>query len=400
MEISVKIKKILLVLILVLLILSFCSCLKNKEQSTASNFSVAQNNFEVLNIPLNAEIIFFDNSNILYLLSDQEINNDQQTEKTLFKYNFKEHKKYELTKFNNAITATESIACHGKKIYLPYKTSSNRNVLLEIDMESNSFKAIKQWDADTVFSYIYSIDNVLILFSIDAIDSEVTEYNIKQINLSDYSKKNIVSKRFSNKEAEFIPAIDVDDKYIYALLVKQVNEKQNYHIIKYDLGGNALKSYKLDLKNFIEQVNPSNKNDVEKDIIFNIYKENNYFILTTLNGRISIFQQNKDGIDSIEVPKDLYEDFPSGYNFLNHLGKDNQFAYFVNPNKSKNTMYVFDYTTGEFTSINFSTDKNNINVYYRNETGDILLKKMNLYSINKQQYFYLKEDEFRDLIVK
>ncbi len=77
-----KIKKILLVLILVLLILSFCSCLKNKEQSTASNFSVAQNNFEVLNIPLNAEIIFFDNSNILYLLPDQEINNEQQTEKT------------------------------------------------------------------------------------------------------------------------------------------------------------------------------------------------------------------------------------------------------------------------------------------------------------------------------
>lgn len=104
-----------------------------------------------------------------------------------------------------------------------------------------------------------------------------------------------------------VSSICVEDNYIYSFEANESNFNVNYEIVRYDQLGNEEEVYPLELNSFLNPTEP----DAIPDAVFDIYKSGDYFILSTLNQRKTIYRDDRGNLKKITIPTDLYEDFPS-----------------------------------------------------------------------------------------
>ena len=180
-----------------------------------------------------------------------------------------------------------------------------------------------------------------------------------------------------------MPSIDVDEKYIYTFSIKVDKNNEKYKISQYDLNGKLLKTYPFDLSFYLNFATLRGQDDS----IFNLYKEKDYFIFNTLGGRIFVYKIVNNNLLPVKLPEKLYTENPSGYNFIEYYDGKSDFAYFANPFKENNIVMVFNYSTGNLTSLEFPKNKNEC-YYYRNAAGDLIMQKPKEKNTSEFDYFY------------
>lgn len=374
-------KKIRILAILIIISFLLVSC-TNVDDNTKS---VAQDDLKIepLQIETNAEIAFFDNESIFYFTDEITSKESDVVCKTLAEYNFKDKKTKKITSFEDISTHSGSITRSDNTLYMPLSTN-DENILFKIDVNKNSSKEIKKWNTFPPLSYVYYLRGNLILFGPDVIDQLTTHYYINKISLTDNKEVNIVKKKIKNNNGELISCVDVDESYIYAFSIKASDDSQKYSIIKYGLNGEEIDRYDFDLKAFLHPFETLANQD---DAIINVYKEKDYFILNTINGKVFIFKLNMNQLQPIEIPENFYKMNPSGFRFLDYNGSSD-FAYFINTFENNNVITVFNYITEEFTSLELAND--NMYSYFRNAQGNLIVRKTN--NQNSIEFYYYRID--------
>lgn len=372
-------KKIGFMILLILSLSLLSSCTSSQEDIVVKE----ESNKNILpQIPADSEIVFFDNQKLFYFTFESDSKTPDLANQTLYEYDIKENKTIKINTFSNIAISSDSKALHQNNFYMHLATNE-QNHLVKVDTNTHSSEIIKKWSTFPTFAYVYTLDNNLILFGPNSIGS-ATEYYINKINLTDNSEVNIVAKKIENQKGELIASLDVDEKFIYAFSIASNGVNETYSIIKYDINGKQLSVYPFDLESFISMKTLLN----EDDAIIRIYKEKNYFILNTINGRVFIFKISNDKLEPIKIPEKFFINNPAGYHFLEYYDGDSNYAYFINTFEQNNIIEVFNCETETFTTIKLTEDNNNINKYYRNAKGDLIIKKSNKQDIYKIQYIY------------
>lgn len=371
-----KIKFFTIPVLIVLFIFTACNSDRQKQ-------TINENSPKSVPVQINAdaEIIVFDNQKLYYFMDKTGTPKTDLEEKTLFEYNFIDKKSRNVSSFADISTFSGSTVLVDNTLYIPLATNI-QNILVKINIEKGSWETIKRWETFPPISYVYSIKNNLILFGPNSINSSTTDYYINKMNLNGKEEKNIVKKRIKNKNGELISCIDVDENSIYAFSITSNGNDESYSIIKYDMNGKQCSTYPLDLKFFLNPVKTLVDQD---DAISGIYKEKDYFILNSLNGRVFIFKLINNKLQSVKIPENFYKDNPSGFRFMDYHG-DSDFAYFYNTFKSNNEVSVFNYSSGKISSFEIP-EHNKIYSYIRNAHGDLIIKTSN--DQNSNPFYYI-----------
>lgn len=233
-------------------------------------------------------------------------------------------------------------------------------------MTAGSSRVIYQWDGGSVFSYLYAIDQNLILFDM-SLESGRKVYSIKVIDTTDLSVQTIVSKEYCNGAGTYISCIDVDGETIYSYQISVADGSKSWLIAGYDLTGNVIVEYPLDLSTFL-----LNDNNETRDSIVRIKKINDYYILNTLQRRTRIWQEVNRELLPVSLPSDEFEgeDFLGEYAVAGIFGESDE-IYFCTYG-TEPSIYEFSTKTGEFDHYLLPVISNYSNYYINN--GRLLIK--------------------------
>ena len=376
---GVFMKKISHVVILIILAISLSGCLSEQP----SELPTEKNDFnESLNIDKNAEIALFNNENLFYFTSETNEETPDLTTMILYEYNFVDQKSKELSSYEDVSIYSGSKVLQGEKLYLPL-THNTDNILAEVNLENNSSKIIKQWETNPPLAFVYGLNQNIILFGPNTLEDSTFEYAIDTFNPDNNKETNLVNTEVKDQQGELIPTIDVEGDYIYALSITVQQNEHQYQIIKYDKNGKQISMYPFDLKAYF---NPSATLVDQDDAIYRLYKEQDYFILNTLNGRVFIFKLVNNNLQPVPIPKEFYKENPSGFRFIEYYDGESDFGYFYNTFDHKNVITVFNYLTEEITTFDFPEDKSNY-FYFRNAKGDLIVHKSNDEGLSEFNYY-------------
>ena len=203
----------------------------------------------------------------------------------------------------------------------------------------------------------------------------IFEYNISIIGLETQIEEIIISKLYNTliNIGEIISTIFVyeDNIFVYRILVETNNTY--YYIDKYNFLGEKLKSYLLDIEDFlyIEEVN-------DEDFVYKMYKQNNYLFLQTINNRSAILEIKNDQVILIDTPNEL--ETLGGSNMLSYVGWQSDVMYFLNL-QNKNYVIIFNSLTSEFSLLKIYIDdaedtlEDEITNIYRDKFGNLIVQK-------------------------
>jgi len=381
-------KKISLLINLTILLLLLSSCSTDPQISPLLETDNKELTLDKpLNIDDNSEISFFNNEKLYFFTSETVKKDTESANMNFYEYIFDQEKSNIINSFTDITFHTGSKTIIDDKLYFPL-TQNNQNILLEIRMENKKTKTIKKWTSYPPFSYVFNTNNHIVLFGPNTPDNSKIEYSIDTLNLENNQENNIVKKIIKDGEGELISSIDVDGEYIFAFSTTIKNNKHEYSVIKYDLTGKEIIKYPFDLQSFFK----TDKTLINKDdTIFSMYKEGNYFILNTLNGRIFIFKLIDNQLQAVKIPENYYEENPSGFHFMEYTDEESDFAYFYNSFEKNNEVTVFNYLTEEFTTIGFPKEETSLYEFFRNAKGDLIVKRTNNSSAN--DFFHFKRED-------
>ena len=364
----------------------------NNLEDELSVVSIDKEQFDFLDFRVDSDILLFCNENIYYSIVDPLSSNPEEPYKTLYVYNVNERSDSEIFRFKDSrYSSGDALAVYEDRLYLVCDTDEGSKVLNEIDLKTYRSHTIKEWQENTLFSGVYKIGDQIVLCNINIWEDE-TEYTITLIDSISLKETDVLRARADFQSGVIVKCISVDADYIYAFKETYFsdNSNTNHSISVYDSAGNNIRNISVDLNAFLDKSDELKM--VDRDSIFDLYKEGEYFIFGSLNGRINIQSFNeKNETEQLEIPEPLYINLPGGYNFLKSPSIDNAYSYIVNPFTGENTMYIFDNSTANFKSISLPYDINHLNRYYRNERGDLLIEETDMGSF-KKEYFILKHE--------
>lgn len=375
-------KKISLLIILIFILCLISSCNSNRE-----NIILKERDLKVISSKMESKsnIVFLNNEKLYYFTDIVNKETPDLANETLYEYNFNDKNTKKINTFTNIAVSSGSKALYNNSVYIPLATNIE-NTLYKIDTKSRSLEVIKKWITFPPLAYVYTVDDNLILFGPKTSDGITIEYYINKIDLNSNNEKNIITKKMKNKKGETISCIDVDKEFIYAFSISATGDKEIYNIIQYDLNGKQSNVYPFDLKAFLD---PTATLTGEDDAISKLYKEKDYFILNTLNGRVFIFKMVNNKLIPIKIPEKFYKNNPSGFHFIEYYDGKSEVAYFTNLSEENNIITIFNYSTEKFTTLELPNDIENQYNFDRNARGDLIVKKVNKKDISKVEYYYI-----------
>lgn len=354
-------KNIICLLLIIGLILTGCTY--NSDKDNKSDFPDPPNNLE---------IICFDREKIIYNISDNFNNNN--LDMTLFSFDLLNKQTKKIIKLENLQGIIDNPVLQNKNLIFTIKKAENQYEILKIDMNSYVSESILSWNSITHLTNLISFNNEILLYTVNTIkenknsDNILNEYNIDLINIKNYNLDRIVSERYdrSNKQGSVISAVTVDDDFIYCF------QDGNHEIIQYNIFGEEINRYTLDLKSFLE---PSFLLELDlTDLIFQIKKSKQYFILSTLNQRKLIYKIDNSGLLPVSLPKELSAEFPN-YRIaeINNGKFDN--IYFINQSRGDKTVIIFESKVGKFKYLDIPLKENVMRTIYMNSESDLLIQE-------------------------
>lgn len=248
------------------------------------------------------------------------------------------------------------------------------------------------WNTSIPMSFLERIsDEEILIFSPDLIkegNDEFYTYTIWKLNINNNKKTEIAKFSFytNKQEGEIVPSVDVYHNLIYVFKNSVQGEENDYSICSFDLAGNPVKEYQIDIEEFLNLEEVSSYDSVYRIECL----DEELFVLQTLNNRIILFKNVDDNMVRVNIPEELSV-FPEGYKIVKNYESNGSEIYFVN--MFNDNIIKLDVTSKEFSETSISEMLNvsvvsSINI---NEVGDFLVEA------DKQTYF-IKEAAYEILM--
>lgn len=356
-------------------------------QDTKKQVIIDLENIEIIDPSIKSEfeILFFEDDTII--LSSENYNEKQVdcTDILLYKYDlFSKETKF-ITKIENFYSSSGSMELVNGELYFPFSKLEGKtisNFIMNIDINSLDSEEVSYGKKPENAIRIESASNMILKhYQIDK-GSDSTDYYVDVIK--DGKNRNIIKSNYSSGNGELLIDIfgEKDKIYIYTLNIKDSNK--TYIINQYDLNGNLEDKIELELDSFLDL--PEVK---DKDIVYNIYKINDYIILHTLNGRNRILKQEGRNFITIDIPKKL-EDFNEGASIIEDSCKKDSVIYFEGL-INRGEIIIFDTNNGKFSEILINSE--NILNIIRDSNGNLIVttnegdRAEKFYYINRSVFY-------------
>lgn len=392
----------LIVTLIGVLLLEACSSMEQESnsevlmsptlstESTIDTTTISYNDFQTLDIPPEANILYFGLNTIVYAIELENSPNPEYPNQSIYIFDAKENNCKQIVELQNAGVNLGSAVFSDNQIYLAYSFLGSISRLLRFDVKDAEIEVLLEWTEDTLICNTYLAQNMLILHRIE-FAGDITNYIIDGFDLNSHEWSHIEKKscKMGNEVANgtVLACIATDDTHIYGLLKEIDGENVNSFIVSYNLISEKVEMQPFGLEEFesIPDFSFDKSSDIvgaveaNNDTIFSMFSEHGYLIFETLNGRIAMQQRQKSGqLSIVKLPKDLYQNYLSGYHFLEYSGNGAEKAYFMNTYAETNNLYIFDYQTQRISSATLPIDEKDAIQYYRNITGDLLALRINM----------------------
>lgn len=387
--------------ILILCILGFTGCTVNTLSTSAKSDAnipdatapmdivINQSDTEKINLPNEADILFFDDTQIIYSIEEWDKSNEFLNIQ-FYKYTIAEDNSVKLLNLTEYKYITGRISIIDDKLYIPCLFIDNKNKIFEIDLSTGNSTIFYEWVVNTFICNTYIDNNTLFVFEIIPMDDASSEggtyYKVTAFSLQNSSQKVIMSGKYQNGTGDVISCITVNDGVMYLYTLIYDNYKESTHILTYNISSEKFGELPLI---------SSELSKIGDDPVMDMYALGNDLVFHTLNGQILVepIQSNKDLVP-LMIPDELGSDISSRYTVLDSLVNTDDYLYFATTNSQEKTIFKFDNTKQAFVPIKFDFNQDKLNIlnhYFTNKTGDIIMKSKN--DTNSEiNYFLIKKE--------
>lgn len=353
---------------------------ENKSDTSVESYisKVSYENLTNNKIPLDGEanILLIDNKRVYYYIDELNSLSQDLSNQALYYFDIASGQTGRIGIIESIAGGSGSVAMLGEKILLPLAKQGNQNVLFQIKLETESIEIAKQWTAFPPLSYVYSTEKEFIIFGPDVIDHSLTRYYIDKIDISNGQQDTIIESFHGEEGGTLISCVDIDQNNIYTYTISGKDKEESYAIFVYDFNGKKKESYALDLKKSLKN----------EDVVVNLYKFNEFFILNTLNGCNYIFQKTEDALKELKTPDVLFKN--GGYRVIESYDGEIEEMYFMNTFHDSEKLIIFSHNAS-FHTIEFPKYENMSYSFYRNARGDLLVKKIAGDNLEKKEFFLI-----------
>ena len=218
-------------------------------------------------------------------------------------------------------------------------------------------------------------DNYMILFE-PHFENGNFIYKVTRLNLADHSEEIIIDKKFClpTNYGEVIANIFVENSRVFLYRIKIDREgTRQFFIDEYDFYGNRIVTYPLEIEAFLYMYEVS-----DEDSAFRLFKFEEYFIITTIHNRITIFRLEDSSLVEMHVPPSIQR--LGSATILENFSQCSNLIYFWN---FMNTLYIFDSLQERFFAVEITLQASErtmravgdtISNIYRNRAGDLLIQ--------------------------
>lgn len=212
-----------------------------------------------------------------------------------------------------------------------------------VRLNSNKYECTENdstivWESEYNIIINFFIENdIMIIYDPNNVGS-YRKGNIVRLDLDDNFEQVIITKIYCmiSNIGDFIVDIFVENTNIYIFRIAYGDNGERHFIDVYDFYGNKIKSYPIDLQDFM-----SIKMMGDRDIEWGFLKFNDYFIISTLGRRVAIFNLAEGELTRVE----LYSAFEN-FNFTLFmdvfLGDNSGLMYFPCGMGEGKKIYVLD----------------------------------------------------------
>lgn len=381
--------------VLMLCFLCFTGCtatsaesnVKEIDASAPMDIVINESDTEKINLPNEADILFFDDKQIIYSVEEWDTSNEFLNIQ-FYKYTIEEDTAVKLFDLTDYKFISGRISSHDGKLYIPCLFKNDINKIFVVNLSTGATSVFYEWIGNTFICNTYIENNTLFVFEIISADENTsseggTNYKVTAFNLQNSSQKEIMSGKYQNGTGDVISCITVNDGAMYLYTLKYDNYNESTHILTYNIYSEEFTEIPLI---------SSKLSNIGDDTVVDMFSIGNDLIFKTLNGQILIekIQNNQD----LNIPDDLGSDINSRYTVLDSNDKIDDYVYFATTNTQENTIYKFDYVKQKFVPIKFDFNQDKLNIlnqYFTNKSGNIIMKSNND-SNAEVNYFLVKKE--------
>jgi len=224
------------------------------------------------------------------------------------------------------------------------------------------------------YTNFFITDDYMIIFE-PSFENQHFIYRVMRHHMINGYEGTIIDKTFSRLTGygEIIVNIFVENNTLFLFRINITSEGvRDFFIDEYDLYGNKLRSLCIEINEFLYMHEVS-----DEDSITGILKFKNYFILSTIHNRIAIFKMENNNFIRIDTPSIFLN--IGGVILIDRFLSDVEMLYFWDLN---NKIYIFDPTNGELCSVEIVKEIGNdfpfiediISNIHRDAEGNILVQ--------------------------
>lgn len=377
-------KKSIIALIL-LLFLTSCSfnSLPQEQEKSPEPISISQekqidiSQTEQLELPEDAHILFFDEDVILFY-TEELCDDGCSVDLTVYRYSIGDQGYETLAAIENVQYITGSVSRYNNEIYIPMVLDQDKSQVLSLNIDNKTCHVVSEWEGSTFICDTYTVDDQLIIFKIMATSDTRTDYEVSSLNLKDLTSKTIFDSYYENGNGTVISTITTDHKDLFLYSMDYKNNDRDIKILQYDLEHERITEIDIASEKIIREKSMT---------VTGLIKNNDYFIFETLEGDILI----EDSNDTAQSPCFELEDVADGsYKIMNPKQYGPPFTNVAASDNQETSIYQFSSENHTLTPINLDFLKGNLNYYYTNTKGDILLQSNDV-DTSKTEFYMIKE---------
>lgn len=207
---------------------------------------------EHLELPKDANIVFFDEDAILFYTEEWNDNNSGM-DLTVYRYGIIDQVYETLATIENIQYITGRVSIYNNEIYIPILLDNNKNKILSLGISNKNCNVISEWEGNTFICDTYIVDNQLIMFQIIATNETRTDYEVSLLNLKDFTTETIFNSFYENGNGTVISTITTDNKDILLYSIDYKNKRQDVQILQYNLENKSITELGIASKKTIQQ---------------------------------------------------------------------------------------------------------------------------------------------------
>lgn len=300
------------------------------------------NQLRPIDIPLDASILFAQEDYLLYTRWDESSENEQEELLFIYHYDTKENRFLSRIRFPN-MYADPAVQI-GRCVYFLGGLENQPCGICRLELDTLTVEQIYQMSRNTVYPRLSQWgDQVVILSAAD--EGETSLYRLEMFDTVQENVRMITEKKYVSGAGEYIVCMEVDGAYIYTFERETDGTDNQCRISRYGPEGGA-ENYPVDLSELIIV----DADGISKDVVVEMEKIGQFFVLSTLNRRLYVLRLTDDGIQKEPIDEKFYQPLRGKYSFLSTMGPEADSLYIQSIRD--NTMILrFDGETANFQEI-------------------------------------------------